>query len=625
MINVLTHTDAIPEITPAEHSMTLADGIELFYRAWIPREPTRKALVIFHRGHEHSGRLEDVVRDLHLRDVAVFAWDARGHGRSGGPRGYAPTFGRLTRDADEFIRHISQTHGMRIEDIVVLGHSVGAVAVTAWVHDYAPRVRAMVLVTPALRVKLYVPFARTALRIMRFLFPRRPMFVSSYVKGRLLTHDEEQARRYDEDPLISRTIAVNVLLGLHDTATRLIADAGAIRIPALVLAGGSDWVVDLAAEREFFDRLGSNVKRMRVFDGMYHDILHEKDRRAVLNDIRGFVRGAFARDEIPCDTDDEAYTRDEYERLRAPLPRFSPKRIWFAAQRAFLKTYGRLSNGIRLGWRVGFDSGSSLDYVYENRARGALLLGRIIDRFYLNNIAWAGIRQRKANIEKLLDEAIERVSETGAPVRILDVATGQGRYVLDTLAREDVSRGQGSGADQNATALLRDYSQANVEAGRALADPNVTAVLRDYSHANVEAGRALAARLGLKGVAFEQADAFDEASYSSLAPRPNIAIVSGLFELFPDNAPVRRCLGGIGDAIEEGGYLIYTGQPWHPRIEMIARVLTNRDGEPWVMRRRTQRELDELVRESGFEKIRTEVGGRGIFTVSIAKRRRDVR
>jgi alpha-beta hydrolase superfamily lysophospholipase len=593
MINVLTHINAIPEITPTEHSMTLGDGTELFYRAWIPREPTRKALVIFHRGHEHSGRLEDVVRDLRLRGVAVFAWDARGHGRSGGPRGYAPTFGHLTRDADEFIGHISETHGMRLEDLIVLGHSVGAVTVAAWVHDYAPPVRAMVLVTPALRVKLYVPFARTALRIMRFLFRRRPMFISSYVKGRLLTHDAEQARRYDEDPLISRTIAVNVLLGLHDTATRLIADAGAIRTPALVLAGGADWVVDLAAEREFFDRLGTNVKRLRVFDGMYHDILHEKDRRAVLNDIRVFVRGAFARDEIPCDTDDEAYTRAEYERLRAPLPRFSPKRIWFAAQRAFLKTYGRLSNGIRLGWRAGFDSGSSLDYVYENRARGALLLGRIIDRFYLNNIAWAGIRQRKANIERLLRDAIERVSEMGAPVRILDVATGQGRYVLDTLS--------------------------------SLADRNVTAVLRDYVHANVEAGRALAARLGLKGVAFEQADAFDEASYASLGPRPNVAIVSGLFELFPDNAPVRRCLGGIADAIEEGGYLIYTGQPWHPQIEMIARVLTNRDGEPWVMRRRTQRELDELVREAGFEKIGTEVGGRGIFTVSIAKRRRDGR
>ncbi len=592
MITVPTYTESTAAITPTQHAMTLEDGTELFYSAWIPGERTRKALVLFHRGHEHAGRLEDVVRDLRLRDVAVFAWDARGHGRTEGPRGYAPSFSCTARDADEFIRHVSETHGKRLEDMIVLGHSVGAVTVAAWVHDYAPRVRAMVLVTPALRVKLYVPFARTGLRVMQSCFRRRPMFLSSYVKGRLLTHDAEQARRYDVDKLISRKIAVNVLLGLHDTAKRLIADAGAIRTPTLVLAGGADWVVDLEAEREFFDRLGSRLKRMRVFDGMYHDILHEKDRRVVLNDIRVFIRGAFAHEEAARDADDEVHTRDEYERLRAPL-RFSPKRFWFAAQRAFMKTTGRLSEGIRVGWRDGFDSGSSLDYVYANRARGALLLGRIIDRVYLNSVGWAGIRQRKRNVERLLRDAIERVSETGARLRILDVAAGHGRYVIETLA--------------------------------SLADGTVTAVLRDYEQANVDAGRALAEGLGLKGVAFERADAFDEASYASLDPRPNIAIVSGLFELFPDNAPVRQCLEGISGAIEEGGYLIYTGQPWHPQIEMIARVLTNRDGEPWVMRRRAQVELDELVREAGFEKIRTTVDKRGIFTVSIAKRRRDGR
>jgi hypothetical protein len=35
---------------------------------------------------------------------------------------------------------------------------------------------------------------------------------------------------------------------------------------------------------------------------------------------------------------------------------------------------------------------------------------------------------------------------------------------------------------------------------------------------------------------------------------PNIAIVSGLLELF-QNAVVRRCLSGIGDVIEEDGLL----------------------------------------------------------------------
>src|SRR6266850_8579644 len=127
MMNLLIHTEAAAEVSPTEHTMVLEDGTELFYRAWIPSEPTRKALVIFHRGHEHSGRLEDVVRELRLHDVAVFAWDARGHGRSDGPRGYAPSFSCTARDADEFMRHISHAHGHRPEDTIVLGHSVGAV------------------------------------------------------------------------------------------------------------------------------------------------------------------------------------------------------------------------------------------------------------------------------------------------------------------------------------------------------------------------------------------------------------------------------------------------------------------------------------------------------------------
>jgi alpha-beta hydrolase superfamily lysophospholipase/SAM-dependent methyltransferase len=597
MMNLLTQTETTYDITPTEHSMTLADGTRLFYRAWIPRQPARKALVLFHRGHEHSGRLEDVVGDLQLQDIAVFAWDARGHGRSDGGRGYAPSFGRLAKDADAFVHHLAETYGKRLEDMVVLGHSVGAVTVAAWVHDYAPPVRAMILVTPALRVKLYVPFARPSLRMLRRLVPGKTLYVSSYVKGRLLTHDPEQARRYDSDPLITRAIAVNVLLGLHDTGTRLIADAAAIRTPALVLAGGADWVVELSAERKFFDRLGSSEKRLRIFEGMYHDILHEKGRHLVLDEIRGFLHKAFATPETSGNDFEEtsgsggeaAYTRKEYERLGAPLPSLSPRRLWFATQGAFMKTYGRLSKGIRIGWRSGFDSGSSLDYIYENRASGALLLGRIIDWFYLNNPAWAGIRQRRMNIEKLLRQAIEQVSATGDAVRILDVAAGHGRYVLETIA--------------------------------SLAEQNVSAVLRDYSEANVAEGTALAARLKLQNVRFERADAFDEASYAALKPRPNIAIVSGLFELFPDNPPVQQCLRGLAESLEEGGYLIYTGQPWHPQIEMIGRVLTNREGKPWVMRRRTQYELDQLVRQAGFEKIGTEVGGRGIFTVSIAQRR----
>src|SRR2546430_8879141 len=106
----------------------------------------------------------------------------------------------------------------------------------------------MVLATPAFRVKLYVPAAIPLLRMRHALFGRG--FVKSYVKARLLTHDSQEAERYGRDPLIFRQIAVDMLLDLHDTSTRLVADAGAIHVPTLLLAAGSDWVVRLGARSE---------------------------------------------------------------------------------------------------------------------------------------------------------------------------------------------------------------------------------------------------------------------------------------------------------------------------------------------------------------------------------------
>jgi SAM-dependent methyltransferase len=253
-----------------------------------------------------------------------------------------------------------------------------------------------------------------------------------------------------------------------------------------------------------------------------------------------------------------------------------------------LRTAGRLCDGIDLGWKTGFDSGQSLDYVYENRPRGRLVVGKLADRVYLNAVGWRGIRQRSENLRKLLQAAIEEVRRRGQPVRIMDIAAGCGRYVLETIA--------------------------------ALPPGTVDSVLlRDNMPANLQAARELAASLQIPGVQFVEGDAFDEQSLADVEPPPNVVIVSGLYELFPDNTQVLASLRGIARAMRRGGLLIYTGQPWHPQLEMIARVLINREGRPWVMRRRTQAELDDLVRVAGFEKSDMEIDPHGIFTVSLAR------
>jgi len=583
-----------------ERAFATHDGVELFYRHWpAVHGPTRGAIVLFHRGHEHSGRMAHLVDEFALPDFDFFAWDSRGHGRSPGARGDSPSFGTSVRDVQTFVDHIGEQHGFAPRDIGIVAQSVGAVLVATWAHDYAPAIRCMVLASPAFKVKLYVPFALPGLRLMRRLFGN--FFVKSYVKARFLTRDPSRIASYDSDPLLSRAISVNVLLGLQEAADRVVADAQAITVPTQLLVSGSDWVVYHRPQHAFFDRLGASVKERHVLHGFLHDTLGERDRLLAVDRMRAFLLRIFTTPIAAPNLDDAdqfGFTREEADALGAPLSPLSPRGLYWAATRANLRFGGLLSDGIRLGHATGFDSGSSLDYVYRNRAGGQTPLGRLVDRIYLDAIGWRGIRQRKLDVEALLCESMARLRAGGKPVHILDVAAGHGRYVLDAVAA------CGSGDVHGAS-------------GR----PD-SIELRDYVPVNVDKGNALIRERGLSDIArFALGDAMDRQKLAALSPKPTLGVVSGLYELMPDNGPVRRSLAGLADAIEPGGFLVYTGQPWHPQLELIARALTShRRGVAWLMRRRTQQELDQLVAAAGFRKLAQRIGESGIFTVSLAQR-----
>jgi len=493
------------------------------------------------------------------------------------------------RDVQTFVDHIAAAHGIAVEDIAIVAQSVGAVAVATWVHDYAPRLRGLVLASPAFRVKLYVPFAMPGLKLLRKL--RGNAFVQSYVKARFLTRDLDRIASYDTDPLLSKRISVNVLIGLREAADRVVADAAAIAVPTQLLISGADWVVDHGPQHAFFDRLGAAVKERHVLHGFLHDTLGERDRAKAVDLARAFLVRVFdapvAKPDL--DADRRGPTREEADALAAPLPWYSPRAWYWAATRAGLRVGGVLADGVRVGRTTGFDSGASLDYVYRDRANGRTPLGRAIDRNYLNAIGWRGVRQRKLDLESLVRVAADRLRAAGAPVVVLDIAAGGARYVIDAFAQ---------------------------------GPPPDAIVLRDYDEGNVAKGREMLAASGLDGRArFEQGDALDRAGLDAVRPRPTLGIVSGLYELYDANAPVRQSLAGLADAIAPGGYLVYTGQPWHPQLELIARALTShREGRAWVMRRRTQAELDGLVAAAGFRKVAQRVGESGIFTVSLAQR-----
>ncbi len=185
---------------------------------------------------------------------------------------------------------------------------------------------------------------------------------------------------------------------------------------------------------------------------------------------------------------------------------------------------------------------------------------------------------------------MSRLRSADQPVHIVDIAAGHGRYILEAIQHLE---------ERPASILLRDYSDINVRDGSGL--------IRAKSFEEV--------------ARFIKADAFDQADLAALSPRPTLVVVSGLYELFGDNQMIGRSLAGVAEALQPGGYIVYTAQPWHPQLKLIARALTShRDGQAWVMRRRTQAEIDQLVAAAGLVKITQRIDDWGIFTVSLAQK-----
>lgn len=263
----------------------------------------------------------------------------------------------------------------------------------------------------------------------------------------------------------------------------------------------------------------------------------------------------------------------------------------WAVMRFMMSTVGKTSQGVRIGYEHGFDSGTMLDYVYVNKAHGDWLIGKIIDRFYLNAIGWRAIRARRELLKAMLQAEIELNRAENKATRLLDVAAGPGRYLQELLQEVGAARG------------------------------DVRILCRDLASAGLEQGRNRADELGLTAISYEKGDAFNPApADTTLGGAPNIIVVSGLYELFLDDELIQASLGKLYEMLAPGGLIFFTTQTHHPQLEFIANVLPNREGIPWVMKCRTASQAETWAKQAGFRQVESRLEKVGLFSVTVGRK-----
>lgn len=262
------------------------DGVKLFTQAWLPSGEPKAGIFLVHGLAEHSGRYAHVAEYLMARGFAVYAMDLRGHGQSEGLRSYIVDFRIWLEDLYVYFQSLRvNAPGL---PWFVLGHSMGAALSLAFTHRHQDDLAGVVVSATALSIgETVLPLLRQMARVLSVMTPRLPVMA---IPAGTISKDPAVRAAYDADPLNYRgRIRARMGHQLLVIADDVRAGAGRITIPALLMHGGADPLVDPGSLDEAYNLLASTDKTKKLYDGLYHEIFNEVEKEQVLADVAAWL------------------------------------------------------------------------------------------------------------------------------------------------------------------------------------------------------------------------------------------------------------------------------------------------------------------------------------------------
>lgn len=266
--------------------LTMADGQQLFLRDWSGRA-AHSAVLIVHGLGEHSGRYDALAKWFVTHGYAVRSYDQRGHGRTPGQRGALRHSDDLLRDLTAVYENYAIRSGRHP---LLLGHSMGGLVALRAVLDGRVEPSGLVLSSPALRSFEPLWLRRLAAVLAR-VSPNLPLRNGLPVDA--LSHDIKVIEEYRADPLRTRWITPRLADFIFRAGASSIADAWRLRVPALLLAAGSDRLVDPSGSRDFANGAwATHQLTSRFFDTLFHELFNETEtgRHQVLAQLADWLR-----------------------------------------------------------------------------------------------------------------------------------------------------------------------------------------------------------------------------------------------------------------------------------------------------------------------------------------------
>lgn len=262
------------------------DGLELFEQWWLPDGEPLAAIVVVHGINEHSGRYGRLAADLNRHGYAVYAMDLRGHGRSGGDRAWIRSFDEYLDDLELLVERVAARQPGK--PLFLFGHSMGGAIVAMLGIARPPKVRGLILSAPAVLIAGGVfPVLRRLASLASAVWPTLRLV---RMGCRFISRDPAVVEAFRNDPLVFHgRFPVRTGAEILRAANRIQTGMDRLQLPLLILHGTGDFVTDPKGSRLLAADAGSRDKTLRLYGGLYHEVLSEPEREQVLADVLAWL------------------------------------------------------------------------------------------------------------------------------------------------------------------------------------------------------------------------------------------------------------------------------------------------------------------------------------------------
>ena len=266
------------------------DDTKLYYESFIPKR-VDLTLIIVHGLSEHIASYWAFREYLTENNIAVYGFDARGHGNSPGIRAHVNSWSEYTDDLHTFVKLVQKEQSGKV---VMFSHSMGTSIATNYLAQHNDNLDGFILcgttIKPVEATKWYmIPLAK----ILSVIAPS--VSINLKMNTDAVCSDPEARKRSKNDELKFSTVTprwgTEILKAIEITKDNLdIYD-----MPLLVMHGKLDVINDFDAVKDFYDKIPSSDKTFISYEKSFHEVLNDVEKEKAYADVYEFLSMVMCR------------------------------------------------------------------------------------------------------------------------------------------------------------------------------------------------------------------------------------------------------------------------------------------------------------------------------------------